>query len=398
MKIITDKNLVDNLLTRGVEDIIVADHLREALLSGKKLRIKLGIDPTAPSIHLGRTIPLKKLRDFQNLGHQAVIIIGDFTTQIGDPSDKLEKRPMLDIKTIKRNMRDYKKIIGKIIDIKNAEFHYNSKWLKKLNFQDIGNLAESFSVQQMSARRNFKDRIEKGIDISLREFLYPLMQGYDSVATRADVELGGFDQLFNLKAGRVIQKHFEMREQDILTTQMIEGTDGRKMSSSWGNVIYITDEPDDMYGKIMSLDDSLTIKYFLLLTRVSEVDIKNIEQGLASGQNPKSYKMQLAREIVSLYHGGDKAKSSEEKFIINTFQKKEVPDDILEIKATSNQKLVDVLLKENIISSKSEFRRLIEQDGVHNLDSKKSVTSQDILGVPATYRIGKRRFVRIINE
>jgi tyrosyl-tRNA synthetase len=213
---------------------------------------------------------LRKLRAFQDLGHIVVFIIGDFTAQIGDPSDKLEKRPMLTAEAIKHNLKTYKEQVGKIIDLSKAEFHYNSTWLSKLRFQEIAELAESFSVQQMTARRNFKDRFDKGEEVSLREFLYPLMQGYDSVAINADVELGGFDQLFNVKAGRVVQKHYGKPEQDVLTVQMLEGTDGRKMSSSWGNIIAIVDEPNDMYGKIMSVRDDLLTKYFLLCTDLSE--------------------------------------------------------------------------------------------------------------------------------
>src|SRR3989338_3818860 len=227
-EVITDQSKIDELLARGVEEIFVKEHLREALLSGRQLRIKLGIDPTGPAIHLGRAIPLRKLRAFQDLGHKAVLIIGDFTAKIGDPSDKLAKRPMLSEKQIKENLKTYKKQLGKIVDLKNAEFKFNSKWLGKLGFREISQLAESFSVQQMLARRNFKERFQAGDEIGLRELTYPLMQGYDSVAVKADVELGGFDQLFNLKAGRIIQKHYGQKEQDILTLQMLEGTDGRK--------------------------------------------------------------------------------------------------------------------------------------------------------------------------
>ncbi len=338
MKINTDVAKIDEILGRSVEDIIVKEKLKEKLLSGKKLRIKFGIDPTGPSIHLGRSVPLWKLRAFQDLGHQVVIIVGDFTATIGDPSDKLEKRPMLDKKTIERNMKEYKKIIGKIIDIKKAEFVFNSSWLKKLTFAEICQLAESFSVQQMSARRNFKDRIEKGQDISLREFLYPLMQGYDSVAVKSDVEIGGFDQLFNLKAGRVIQKHYGQTEQDILTTGMLEGTDGRKMSTSWGNVILITDEPNDMFGKIMSVGDDLIIKYFSLATNTPEVEIIAIEENLKNGSNPRNAKILLGKKIVSMYYGDKTAEKAEENFI-NTFQKKEIPEEINEVTASVEEKM-----------------------------------------------------------
>jgi len=220
-----------NLLDRGVTNIIDRAHLEKSLNSGKQLRVKLGFDPTGGKIHIGRAIILRKLRDFQMLGHKVIFIVGDFTARIGDPSDKLSKRPMLSKEQIKKNIKNYKSQVGKIIDFKKAEFSFNSKWLKKLDFEEIGELAESFSIQQMLERRNFSDRVKKGEEISLRELLYPLMQGYDSVAVKADVELGGFDQLFNLHAGRVIQRHYGQKEQDILTCEMLEGTDGRKMST-----------------------------------------------------------------------------------------------------------------------------------------------------------------------
>ncbi len=396
MKIITDVTKIDDLLSRNVEDIIIKDRLKEKLLSGKKLRIKFGIDPTGPSIHLGRAVPLWKLRAFQDLGHQVVIIVGDFTATIGDPSDKLEKRPMLDKKTIEQNMKEYKKIIGRIIDIKKAEFIYNSSWLKKLTFVEISQLAESFSVQQMSARRNFKDRIDKNEDISLREFLYPLMQGYDSVAVKSDVEIGGFDQLFNLKAGRVIQKHYGQVEQDIVTTSMLEGTDGRKMSTSWGNVILITDEPNDMFGKVMSLNDNLIIKYFSLTTSTPKEEIEKIENNIKSGGNPRDAKILLGKKIVSMYYGEKKADIAHEYFI-STFQKKEIPDDTEEVSAHPNEKLSDLLVRAKIVESKSEFRRLVEQGGIHKIQQSEenTITDQFVLAESGTYKIGKRRFLKI---
>jgi tyrosyl-tRNA synthetase len=245
-----DNNTVDELLERGVEEIFIKEDLKKKLLSGKKLRIKLGIDPTSPYIHLGRAVVLRKLKAFQDLGHQIVLIIGDYTARIGDPSDKLEKRPMLTEKDIKNNLKNYLKQIGLILNMKKVEVRYNSAWFKKMNFLEISELLECFTVQQMSRRRNFKERLEKDSDIFLIEFLYPALQGYDSVKVKADVEIGGFDQLFNLKAGRTVQKRYGMPEQDVMTVSMLDGTDGRKMSSSWGNIIGITDAPEDMFGKV----------------------------------------------------------------------------------------------------------------------------------------------------
>ncbi|MFA5827635.1 MAG: tyrosine--tRNA ligase [Candidatus Paceibacterota bacterium] len=393
-KIITDENKIDEILTRGVEDIFIKKDLEEKLYSGKQLRIKLGFDPTGSKIHIGRAIVLRKLKAFQDLGHQVIFIVGDFTAQIGDPSDKLEKRPMLKKETIKKNIKTYKKQVGKIIDLSKAKFYYNSSWLKKLGFQEISELAESFSVQQMSARRNFKDRFEKGEEVSLREFLYPLMQGYDSVAVKSDVEIGGFDQLFNLKAGRIIQKHYNLPEQNILTCQMLEGTDGRKMSTSWGNIITIADEPNDIFCKIMAVDDKFITKYFLLTTDLSMSEINRIENSLKNGENPIIYKKMLGREIVTLYYNKNKAKEAQENWE-KTFSKKEIPEDVLEIKAEHQQLFFDVLIKNKIISSKTEFRRLVDEGAITKLETKEKIKNYKIYAKSGTYRIGKKRFIKI---
>lgn len=390
----TDKEKINEILTRGVEDIFVKEELEKKLLSGKQLRVKLGIDPTGKTIHIGRAITLRKLRAFQDLGHQIVLIVGDFTAQIGDASDKLEKRPMLTEEKIKENLKNYKEIIGKIIDVKNAEFVYNSTWLKKLTFKETCELAESFSVQQMSNRRNFKDRIDKGEEISLREFMYPLMQGYDSVMVNADVELGGFDQLFNLKAGRIIQKHYGKPEQDIVVTAMLEGTDGRKMSTSWDNVINITDEPNDMFGKVMSLKDELIIKYFALCTNVSLPEIEKMENEMKSGANPRDYKVRLAKEIVAIYHGKEAGEKAVENFE-NTFKKGGVPEDTKEVVVDANTPLVDVLLNEGLVASKTEFRRLVDEGAITNLETGEKIAGTVSATESVTLKIGKRRFLKI---
>lgn len=330
MAVVTDAKKIKEVLERGVEDVIEREHLSYALAFGKKLRVKFGIDPTAPRIHLGRAVPLRKLRAFQELGHKIILIIGDFTATIGDPSDKLEKRPTLTKAQVEENMRDYVKQIGKILDMKKAEVRYNSDWLEKLNVRELSLLADSFSLQQMSARRNFKERMDRGEDVSMREALYPLMQGYDSVAVKADVEVGGFDQLFNLKAGRTIQKHFEQPQQDILTTQMLEGTDGRKMSASWGNVITIVDEPGDMFGKIMSLRDELILKYFWLCTDVTQDELDVYEKRLYEGANPRDIKAELGKKIVVLYHSRSAAENAAAEFE-KKFSKRESSSEAKEV-------------------------------------------------------------------
>jgi len=390
----TNEAKIDELLSRGVEDVFVKENLKKKLMSGKVLRVKLGIDPTSSSIHLGRATLLHKLRKFQDLGHKAVLIVGDFTAQIGDPSDKLEKRPMLDSVKIAENLKNYKEIISKIINVERAEFVYNGEWLSKLGFAEICKLAETFSVQQMSARRNFKDRFDKGEEVSLREFMYPLMQGYDSVAVQADIEIGGFDQLFNLKAGRVIQKQYGQFEQDVLTTQMLEGTDGRKMSSSWGNVISITDAPNDMFGKVMSLRDDLITKYFLLCTNVSLSEIAEMEKSLAGGENPRNLKMCLAKEIVAVYHGNAFAEAAVINFE-NTFKKGGVPDDVQEVEVASGVALVDVLLASGVVKSKSEFRRLVGEGAVGEVGGEAILSAEYAITKDLTLKVGKKRFLKV---
>ena len=386
----TDERKIDQLLTRGVTEVIDREHLKKALLSGKQLRVKLGFDPTGSKIHIGRAIVLRKLREFQDLGHKVVFIVGDFTAIIGDPSDKLEKRPMLTAAQVKENLKNYKQQVGKILDLGKAEFKFNSKWLSKINLGEFMQLQESFTVGQMLARRNFKERFEKGGEISTREFSYPLMQGYDSVAVKADVELGGFDQLFNLQAGRVIQPHYKQAPQDILTIEMLEGTDGRKMSTSWGNVINITDEPNDMFGKVMALKDELINKYFKLCTDVSDEEMAKLPT------NPKERKMRLAVEITTLYHGAKSAEAAKQNFI-EVFSNKGVPKDIPTVTIASHGvTLVELLIEADLVTSKSEARRLIEQGGVKINEVKKTNPTETIAVEDGMIvQVGPRRFVRI---
>lgn len=393
-KVITDEKRVDELLTRGVEDIFVKEELRTLLLSGKQLRIKLGVDPTGPKIHLGRAIPLRKLREFQKLGHQVIFIVGDFTAQVGDASDKSDKRPMLTRAQIDENLKDYKSQVSKILDLSKTEFVHNSDWLSKLSFEEVTRLAECFSVQQMLARRNFKDRYDKGVEISLREFLYPIMQGYDSVAVKSDVELGGFDQLFNLKAGRVLQEYFEQPKQSVFTCQMLEGTDGRKMSSSWGNIISIVDDPNTMFGKVMSLHDDLIIKYFTLCTDVPLEEIDSFKNDLESGINPKELKMRLGLELVTLYHTEKDATLAKNSWI-ETFSKGGVPEVVPEINTVEGRELGDIFVEQGIVSSKTDWRRLVQEGAVQDMEKGTIINPKEI-AYNATFKIGKKRFVKVL--
>ena len=389
---------VEELLTRGVQEIHIRENLSVALYSGKKLRVKHGIDPTGPKIHIGRAVVLWKLRQFQELGHKIVLIIGDFTAQIGDPSDKLSKRPFLTREQIKKNLKNYLPQIGKILDLSKVEVRYNSEWLAKLNFREISELADLFSVQQMIVRRNFKDRFEKQEEISLREFMYPLMQGYDSVAIKADVELGGEDQLFNLLAGRKIQERYEQKPQDILTTRMVLGLDRRKMSTSWGNVLNIIDPPNEQYGKVMSMHDNLIVEYLELCTRMPMEEVKEIDKQLKSKKfNPRDAKARLAFEVVKLYHGEKAAKKAGEEFD-RVFRSKELPTDVPEFKLSSSMNVVDLLVVSKLVSSKSEARRLIEQGGVRIADKKISGFEEKISPSKegSIIQVGKRKFLRVV--
>jgi tyrosyl-tRNA synthetase len=395
-KVITDEKRINEILTRGVEDILVKDDLKKALLSGKQLRVKLGIDPTGGKIHIGRAVPLRKLREFQKLGHQVVLIVGDFTAQVGDASDKTEKRPILTRAQIDENLKDYKSQISKILDISKTEFVYNNDWLSKLTFSEVVTLSECFTVQQMLSRRNFKDRYESGKEISLREFLYPIMQGYDSVAVRADIELGGFDQLFNLKAGRVIQEQYGMEKQNVITFSMLEGTDGRKMSTSWGNIISIVDDPNTMFGKVMAIHDDLIIKYLLLCTDISLEEIQKCEIDMKQGTNPKDIKMKLAVELVTLYHTEKDATLAKNSWIA-TFQEGGVPDVVPEILTTNDKEIGDIVVEAGIVTSKTDWRRLIQEGAVHDTQTGE-IKDPKILAYNTLLKIGKKRFVKIIIE
>jgi tyrosyl-tRNA synthetase len=376
-KVIIDEAKIDELLSRGVEDIIVKEELKKELLSGKVLRIKLGVDPTGPKIHLGRAIPLRKLREFQKLGHQVVFIVGDFTAQVGDASDKSEKRPMLTRAVIDENLKDYKSQISKILDLSKTEFVYNNDWLSKLTFDEVARLAECFSVQQMLARRNFK-----------------MMQGYDSVAVKADLELGGFDQLFNLKAGRIVQEFYGQPKQNLLTCVMLEGTDGRKMSTSWGNIITVVDEPFDMFGKLMSVRDELVVKYFTLCTDLSTEDIRAIEQELAGGTNPRDIKMRLASEVVTMYHSEKDAALAKNSWV-ETFSNGGVPETIPELRVEGERDLVDVLIEHGVVSSKTDWRRLVEDGAVADIEGN-VLSDPKAKATTATLKIGKKRFAKIV--
>jgi tyrosyl-tRNA synthetase len=392
MKKISEE-VLSEILTRGVEEIIDHKNLEERLKSGKKLRVKLGIDPTSQNIHIGRAVALWKLRALQDLGHKIVFIVGDFTGLIGDTSDKESERPMLSTAEVKANMKGYIKQVAKILDLKKTEVHYNSTWLKKLGYLEIAEQANQFSLHEFEARENIARRMKEQKRISLREVLYPLMQGYDSVAVKADIEVGGTDQKFNLLAGRVLQRMYNQKPQDIMTFTLLEGTDGRKMSSSWGNVISITDSPNEIFGKTMSILDDLIVKYYKLCTRVPMFEVQSVEKGLKDGSiHPRDAKARLAYELVSLYHGEKEAKLASEEFD-RVHRNKENPEEIQEF-GLAGKNLIQGLVESGSANSNSEAKRLVQQGGVR-VNGEVIKNSDVSLVSGSVVQVGKRKFFRV---
>ena len=393
----TDPQKIDELLTRGVAEVIDREHLRERLLSGEQLRIKLGIDPTSPNLHIGRAVLLLKLRDFQELGHQAVFIVGDETGRIGDTSDKESERPMLDRKQVEENMQNYLEQAYKILDKEKTETHYNSEWLSVLPLMELAKIANLFSLKEFSAREVIARRLDAGQRVSFHEMLYPIFQGYDSVAVKADVELGGTDQRFNLLAGRHIQPLYKQEPQDILMANLILGTDGRKMSSSWGNTINLTDEPNDMFGKVMSVPDDLIIEYLVHCTRVPLVEVNVWEAKIKAGENPRDAKVFLAQSLVALYHGVEAGEQAVEYFV-NTFSKGQIPEEVRAFKLKERTGIIQFLVMTELAGSNSDARRKIEQGGV-SIDGIKILDDVFLLAEEHSgkvLKVGKKDFVRIV--
>ena len=399
----TNADPVREVLERGVSEVIVKKELETLIRSKKKIKLYLGIDPTGKELHLGHTIALRKLRQFQNLGHEVYFLVGSFTALIGDTSDKNSMRPPMTPEQIEENFKTYKAQAAKILDFSKTTIVYNGEWLSKLKLADILNLANKFTVQQMIERDMYQERLKQGKPIGLHEFLYPLMQGYDSVELNVDLEVGGNDQLFNMLAGRTLQKVLNSRDKHVMTMQLIEGTDGRKMAKTYGNVININDEPADMYGKIMSMSDRLIGRYFELCTDVPMEEISAMEEEMMAGANPRDFKMRLGREIVAMYHGAKASGEAEERFI-TVFRKHDVPDDIEEkILSKGEWNIIDVLVETKLAPSKSEARRLVTQGGVKVDESgggalkkveeiEKMITIGDHL---VLIQVGKRRFLSI---
>ncbi|WP_234123664.1 tyrosine--tRNA ligase [Clostridium hydrogenum] len=388
------------IISKGADEIINIDDLVEKLKRSQEknqpLVVKLGLDPSAPDIHIGHAVVLRKIKQLQDMGHKAVIIIGDFTGMIGDPTGKSKTRKQLTREQVIENAKTYEKQIFKILDRNKTELKFNSEWLSKLNFAEVIELASKYTVTRMLEREDFKNRFKNHVSIGIHEFFYPLMQAYDSVAIKADIELGGTDQKFNVLMGRMLQREYKQESQVVMFMPILEGIDGvEKMSKSLGNYIGINEDANIMYEKVMKIPDNLIIKYFELATDVHPDEIEKIKCRLESeGVNPRDVKMELAREIVKLYHDDESAVLAEEHFK-TIFQKNQIPNDIKEIKAEAYENIIDIIVKAELIASKSEVRRLIKQGGVKLNgrvveDFHLTLKSSDII------KVGKAKFVKIL--
>lgn len=396
----TDKgSMVDDLL-RGVVDCFVRESLEERLASGKPLRVKAGFDPSAPDLHVGHTILFNKLRQFQQLGHEVLFIIGDFTAMIGDPTGKNQTRPVLSEAEVQANAQTYQEQVFKILDPQKTQVLRNSEWLGKMSGQDMIALAARSTVARMLEREDFTKRHAEGVGIGIHEFLYPLLQGYDSVALEADIELGGTDQTFNLLMGRELQKQHGQTPQVVLTMPLLEGLDGvKKMSKSLGNTIGVTDAPDDMFGKVMSISDDLMWRYYELLSFESLESIDVLRAQVKEGMNPRDAKVQLAKELVARFHNEDAAEAAHQGFS-NRFAKGLLPDDIqtIELQAGPDGLMIGAALKEaGMVASTSEAMRMIKQgavkcDGGVVSDREHTFTA----GQEVVCQVGKRRVGRLV--
>jgi tyrosyl-tRNA synthetase len=390
------------VIQQGVEEIIPLEELKQKLDSSQKnnkpLVVKLGCDPSRPDLHIGHAVVLRKLRQFQDLGHQAVLVIGDFTAMIGDPSGRNKTRPQLTLEEAKSNAQSYMEQAKIILDIDSLKICNNAQWLNSMNFSDVVELASKYTVARMIERDDFEKRFRSEISITIHEFLYPLAQAMDSVHLKADIELGGTDQKFNLLVGRDIQREYGQDPQVILTVPLMEGTDGvEKMSKSYDNHIGITDSPDEMYGKTLSIPDNIIEKYFLLAANSDKKKMDKVKKSLSDTQvNPRDIKRELARKIVELYHSENLAKKAEENFD-KIFIKKDIPEDIPEVKLDKDTLIVDVLTLYELVTSKSEARRLIDQGAV-KINDQKCIDRDQIIKKDESIviKVGKRRFLKII--
>ena len=398
MKVVTDQKQIEEFLTRGVEKVFPADKFLEARLKeGKQLTMYLGIDPTGPTLHLGHAIILRKLRAFQALGHKVILLIGDFTGMIGDPTDKSAARKRLTREEVLKNAAHYQEQASRFIRFDGAnaaELKYNSAWLSKMTFEGVLELAAHFTVQQMMHRDMFRRREEEGKEISITEFLYPLMQGYDSVAMEVDGEIGGNDQTFNMLAGRDLIKAIKGKEKFVMAMKLLVDPTGKKMGKSEGNMITLMDSADDMFGKVMSWTDGMILPGFELLTDVEQKEMDAMDKAMRGGENPRDFKARLAKEVVAEFFDVEEAEAAEGRFA-QLFKKHEAPEEIPTLMASSAVVLAEALVTAGLVSSKSEARRQVEQGG-GRVDGKVEKDPQASIEIGSVIQKGKRHFVKIV--
>lgn len=384
------------VIKRGAEEILVEKELIEKLESGKPLRVKAGFDPTAPDLHLGHTVLINKLKQFQDLGHEVLFLIGDFTAMIGDPTGKSATRPPLSPEAIEKNAETYKEQVFKILDPAKTTVMFNSEWMGKMTAADMIKLAATQTVARMLERNDFEDRYKSGTPIAIHEFLYPLVQGYDSVAMDADIELGGTDQKFNLLMGRTLQSHFGKKPQCTLTMPILEGLDGvQKMSKSLGNYIGIKDEPNDMFGKVMSVSDDLMWRYYELLSFLSLEEIEELKRSVENGENPRNVKIKLALELIERFHSAEAAQSALKDFETK-FSKNAIPDEMPEFTFNEAMPLANLLKEAGLVDSTSDAHRMIKQGAV-KLNGEKIEDGRVTVEAceKQVYQVGKRKFARV---
>ena len=387
---------IDFVLKRAVAEIISESGLRERLNSGKPLRLKMGFDPSKPDLHIGHAVGMRKLRQFQELGHTVVLIVGDWTAQIGDPSGRDESRTMLTAEQVQANAKTYMDQFFVIVDRARTEVRWQSEWFGKFTLADVFNLTSRFTFADMMEHETFDKRVKEGRALSIMELMYPMLQAYDSIAIDADVEFGGMDQKFNILQGRRLQAMLGKTPQEVFLVPLIVGTDGRKMSKSFDNTIDLKAEPGDMYGKVMSLVDSVVVEYFRLVTDVLDAELDAMERAMRTAQaNPRDLKMRLAREIVTQFHGAAAARTAEAEFV-KVFQKRELPTDMPTFALKQETSIIDLMVAAKLVPSRSEARRLVTQGGVRLDDATVDKIDAIIPARDAVLRVGRRTFVRLV--
>ncbi len=396
MKINNDPEQVNMVLSRGLDEVIGLESLKQKMLKGEKVKLYLGIDPTTPNLHIGHMVPLLKLKDFMDLGHEVILLVGNFTALIGDTSDKTSTRPAITVEQINENLQNYKQQASKILDFEKVKLVFNGDWLEKLNFKDIILLAQEFTLKPFLDRELIAKRIKEEMPIGLHEVLYPIMQGYDAFYLDVDLQVGGTDQRFNMLAGRDLQRKKKDKEMAIITVPLLTGLDGRKMSKSYNNGINLLDSAIDKYGKTMKITDDKIIEYYKLATRVSEQEIKEIEQTLKSSTNPMEIKKKLAFEITKLYEGENSAVEAE-KYFQNVVQDKIIPENLQVFKIEKSQiSILELISKCGLTTSNSESRKMIEQGGV-SVNNVKITDKNNIITVTNSeqvIQVGKRNFAK----